>query len=79
MTKLANLFPYYVNHLVIAVAMSLAVSFIAGIPMAWPGAAFYAVREVIQRERYGYWDWPGLLWPVVPLAAAELGLVAWGS
>jgi hypothetical protein len=66
--------PYYINHLLVAVAISIGTTFVTGIPMAWPGGAFYLVREIWQRYQKGYWDWPGLLWPCVPCFTVELAL-----
>ena len=68
MSRLAHLLPYYINHLVIACVLSL----VTQTPLA--GAFFYIGREVRDREKLGYWDWRGLLWPVVPLVALEIWL-----
>lgn len=65
-------FPYYINHLVVACVISA-----AAVGLTWQiegvlaGAAFYAAREVWQWRRHPkrWFDWKGLLWPVVPLVA----------
>ena len=64
-------FPYYINHLIIAVAISAAAWF-AGLTPILAGAAFYLGREIRDREKLGFWDWRGLLFPVVPLVVAEI-------
>ena len=53
---------YYHRHLLIACAISVATLS----PTA--GAMFYVGREVRDREKMGFWDWRGMLWPVVGLA-----------
>ena len=79
---------YYQRHLIIAAAISAAayaVVLFGRVVMPAPlvqtdavlaGAIFYGVREVIQWRQKGYFDWPGLLWPVVPLTALTIILRA---
>ena len=41
----------------------------------------YLSREIRDREKLGYWDWPGLWWPtaglILLLAALETGSALW--
>jgi len=62
LSKLGNLspFPYYINHLLIAVVLSL----IFGTPLA--GMFFYVGREIRDWEKEGYFDHKGFWTPVVP-------------
>lgn len=86
--------PYYIDHLVIAVLIFLFASaihhvvvhryrltdgnWLMGFTTALP---FYLSREIRDRQKLGFWDWPGLLWPtigiMVLLAALELGSFLW--
>lgn len=70
MKRIEALLPYYIWHLVIAVVITGALYPIAGSFL--PGAVFYVGREVRDREKLGRWDWPGLLWPTIPLCFAEI-------
>ena len=54
--------PYRIEHLLAACLLSV----VFMTPVA--GVLFYLGREIRDREKLGRWDWPGLLWPVVPLA-----------
>lgn len=67
--RLASIFPYYINHVIVAALISGAAYLAIGNPFATlAGGAFYAVREVIQRQRKGYWDAKGFAWPVASTA-----------
>lgn len=70
-------FPYWLDH--ILVALGVGVGFLlleyAGV-VTWPlaGAMFYVGREIRDREKLGRWDRPGLLAPVLSMAALSAGL-----
>mmetsp|Transcript_1088 Transcript_1088/g.2736 ORF Transcript_1088/g.2736 Transcript_1088/m.2736 type:complete len:148 (+) Transcript_1088:56-499(+) len=75
---LKDVWPYYLNHLVIALLMFF---LFAGIHHAavyhfkltdgsWlmgfcASLPFYLSREIRDSEKLGYWDWPGLWWPTI--------------
>lgn len=64
---------YYHKHLIVACLISLvAVSSLVG-------AAFYGAREFKDWEgnNHRWFDWPGFLWPVVPLSLVQIGMVIW--
>jgi hypothetical protein len=53
---------YFHKHLLIALAIDL-VGLILG--LSFLGGMFYIGREIRDREKLGFWDWKGLLWPVI--------------
>jgi len=66
--------PYWLHHIVVAIAIQLVVGLIVDIALLSPdglgvgtasGIAFYVGREVRDRQKLGRWDWPGLVAPVV--------------
>ena len=86
--------PHYLNHLIIAILIFLLASgihhavvhyyrltdgnWLMGFFTALP---FYLSREIRDREKLGYWDWPGLWWPTVGLlvllVVLETGSALW--
>ena len=61
--------PYYVGHATVALLIFAAVFLTSGdaLAAALAGGMFYVGREVRDREKLGYWDWPGLIAPVVTM------------
>lgn len=65
--------PYYIKHLLIALGISGLGYVLDGSAVLY-GALFYLGREIRDREKLGFWDWKGLLYPAVPLTAFEVYL-----
>tara|TARA_R110000751_G_scaffold281362_3_gene383897 strand:+ start:884 stop:1117 length:234 start_codon:yes stop_codon:yes gene_type:complete len=64
--KIKTGFPYYINHLVIA----LIIGFI--FQNFFVGAAFYIGRELRDWEKLGHFDHKGFWWPVVACTILQL-------
>ena len=62
-------FPYYINHLIIA----LVIGFV--FQNFFVGAAFYVGREIRDWENLGHFDHRGFWWPVVACFALQLMVV----
>ena len=89
-----NWWPYYLNHLVVALLIFIFASglhhvvvhyfkwtdgnWLMGLASSLP---FYVSREIRDREKLGYWDWPGVLWPTIGILVLavllELGSYLW--
>lgn len=74
--KLKGHFPYYINHLIVAILLGI----VTISPIA--GAMFYAGREIRDWEKNGNFapgrfDHQGFWWPFIPLLIADLIFKAW--
>ena len=63
-------FPYYINHLIIA----LVIGFV--FQNFFVGAAFYIGREIRDWEKLGHFDHKGFWWPVVACFALQAIVVS---
>ncbi len=73
--------PYWLEHAAVALAIQIIVATLLDV-MLWStdgvtagtaaGIAFYAGREIRDRQKLGRWDWPGLIAPTVAC------LLVWG-
>ena len=59
--------PYYINHLLIALAIGFVFQ-----NNFFVGAAFYTGRELRDWEKLGYFDHKGFWWPVVACTLIEI-------
>jgi hypothetical protein len=59
--------PYYIDHAFVAIIIQLTIFLMSGNSFAGTasGIAFYAGREVRDREKLGSWDYAGLIAPVL--------------
>ena len=75
LNRLQNIFPYYINHVIVGAFIGLATLFLTG-GLFGPivGAAFYGAREVIQWRSGLRWDGRGFHYPVWALTIAEAAL-----
>jgi hypothetical protein len=66
--------PYFITHAIIAVSIQLTVWLTTGNALAGmaSGIAFYAGREIRDREKLGTWDYPGLIAPLVACILTHL-------
>ncbi len=66
--------PYWLEHVFVAVTIQVVVGTLLDVTLlstdgvtagTAAGIAFYAGREIRDRQKLGRWDWPGLIAPVL--------------
>jgi len=84
---LMNVWPYYLNHLVLALLIFFLAAGAHHAVVYWfklsdgnwlmgffTALPFYLSREIRDSEKLGYWDWPGLLWPTLGILLLSIVL-----
>jgi hypothetical protein len=68
--------PYYIIHAIVAVSLQLTAWISTGNLLAGTatGISFYVGREIRDREKLGYWDYPGLIAPLIACIAVHFVL-----
>ncbi len=63
--KNARWFKYWMAHIIVAWFISGVFLAIGIYALPFAGALFYLSREITQWEEKGYFDWTGLLFPIL--------------
>lgn len=66
-TKLYKITPYYIVHAIVSLLITLVflLPYLTQYLVPYTGAVFYLGRELAQYEDKKYFDWKGLIYPII--------------